>query len=188
MRVRRLAEGAVLPLARLGVTPNAVTVFGFLLNLITASVIGAGYVTTGAIMLFVAGAFDMLDGALARSTQQGSTFGAFLDSVLDRYSEAAILLGLVVVYTVRHDMLMVVMAYIVAFGSLMVSYTRARAEGLALDARVGVAPRPERIIILGLGLLFTRQTTLAALVILAILTNTTAIQRLIHVYRATVSR
>lgn len=184
-RFRRLAEGAALPLARLGITPNSITILGFLLTLVTAGVIATDHLTQGAILLFVAGIFDMLDGALARATQQGTTFGAFLDSVLDRYSEAAILLALVVVFSHRHDTAGVALSYLVAFGSLMVSYSRARAEGLGLNAKVGLAARPERIIILGLGLLFTPFTVLAALVILAALTNITALQRLVHVYRIT---
>jgi CDP-diacylglycerol--glycerol-3-phosphate 3-phosphatidyltransferase len=136
-------------------------------------------------MLLLAGSFDMLDGALARVTSQQSTFGAFLDSLLDRYSEAAILLALIYQFTIRHDTLPVVLVYIAAVGSLLISYARARAEGLGIETKVGIAPRPERVIILGLGLLISEDTTIAALVILAVLTHVTAIQRLYDVWRQT---
>jgi CDP-diacylglycerol--glycerol-3-phosphate 3-phosphatidyltransferase len=127
----------------------------------------------------------MLDGALARVTSQQSTFGAFLDSLLDRYSEAAILLALIFQFTIRHDTLSVVLVYIAAIGSILISYARARAEGLGIECKVGIAPRPERVIILGLGLLFKENTTIAALIILAFLTHVTAMQRLYHVWRQT---
>src|SRR5438270_3063865 len=96
---RGIAEGIVGPLARLGVTPNAVTIAGFLFNVITAGVIATGHLTTGSILLFLSAGFDMLDGALARVSSQQSRFGAFLDSVLDRYSEATVLGALVYVFT-----------------------------------------------------------------------------------------
>lgn len=182
---RGLAEGVVTPLARLGVTPNAVTVAGFVFNVVTAIVIATGHLTAGSILLFLSAGFDMLDGALARVSSQQSRFGAFLDSVLDRYSEATILGALVYVFTVRGNVPVVLLVYAVAIGSLLISYARARAEGLGLDAKVGIAPRPERIIILGLGLLINFATAVAALVILAILTHVTAIQRLYHVWRQT---
>lgn len=184
---RRVAEGIVTPLARLGVTPNAVTVAGFLFNVVTAAVLASGHLTSGSILLFLSALFDMLDGALARVSSLQSRFGAFLDSVLDRYSEAAILGALVYVFTVRHNTPVVMLVYAVAIGSLLISYARARAEGLGLDAKVGIAPRPERIIILGLGLLVNLKTTVAALVLLAILTHVTAVQRLYHVWKQTES-
>lgn len=182
---RSVAEGIVRPLARHGVTPNAVTVIGFIFNVVTAAVLATGHLSAGGGLLFLSGMFDMLDGALARVAKSQSDFGAFLDSLLDRYSEAAILLALVFVFTLRHDTLIVLLVYAVAVGSLLISYARARAEGLGLDAKVGIAPRPERVIILGLGLLINGTTTVAALIVLAILTHVTAMQRLYHVWRQT---
>ncbi len=182
---RGVAESVVRPLARGGVTPNTITVLGFLFNLVTAAVLATGNLTLGGVLLLLSGLFDMLDGALARIAQQQSTFGAFLDSLLDRYSEAAVLLALVFVYTVRHATGAVVLVYAAAIGSLLISYARARAEGLGLDCKVGIAPRPERVIILGIGLLFTGTPTIAALVVLAALTHVTAMQRLYHVWRQT---
>ena len=182
---RGTAEAAAAPLARRGITPNAVTIVGFVFNLITAGVLATGHLTVGGLLLLVSGLFDMLDGALARVSAQQSTFGAFLDSLLDRYSEAAILLGLIYVFTVRGNTGAVILTYAVAVGSLMISYARARAEGLSLEGRVGIAPRPERVLILGVGLLFTHQTAIVALGILAFLTHFTAMQRLYHVWRQT---
>jgi CDP-diacylglycerol--glycerol-3-phosphate 3-phosphatidyltransferase len=183
--VRRLVERAVSPLAAIGLTPNAATVLGFFLNVVTAGVIASGHLSSGGVLLFVSAVFDMLDGALARVTRTQSSFGAFLDSLLDRYSEAAILAALIYVFTLRGETGVVVLAYLVAVGSIMISYARARAEGLGLQAKVGIAPRPERVIILGVGLLINAQTTVAALIVLAVLTHVTAVQRLYHVWRQT---
>ena len=182
---RRTAEMIVMPLARRGVTPNAVTIAGFVFNVVTAGVIARGHLSTGGALLFLAGLFDMLDGALARVTSRQTDFGAFLDSLLDRYSEAAILLALIFQFTIRHEVATVLLVYVVAMGSILISYARARAEGLGLEAKVGIAPRPERVLILGLGLLFVERTTIAALVILAVLTHLTAMQRLYSVWNQT---
>lgn len=180
-----MAELVVRPLAQSGVTPNTVTVLGFVFNLVTAAVLATGHLTASGILLLLSGLFDMLDGALARITNLHTVFGAFLDSLLDRYSEAAVLLALLTVFTLRHDTPTVVLVYAVAVGSLLISYARARAEGLGLDCKVGIAPRPERIVILGLGLLFGGMAIIAALIVLAVLTHVTAMQRLYHVWRQT---
>ncbi|HEX6509504.1 MAG TPA: CDP-alcohol phosphatidyltransferase family protein [Chloroflexota bacterium] len=182
---RRLAEGIVAPLARVGIDPNVVTITGFLLNIVTAAVLATGHLSSGGALLLVSGLFDLLDGALARVEGSQSAFGAFLDSLLDRYSEATILLALIYVFTIRQRTADVLLVYAVAVGSLMISYARARAEGLGVEAKVGIAPRPERILILGAGLLFNPDTTVAALAILAFLTHVTALQRLYHVWRQT---
>lgn len=182
---RRVAEGVVAPLARLGVDPNVVTVVGFVLNIITAAVLATGHLSSGGALLLASGLFDMLDGALARVENSQSDFGAFLDSLLDRYSEATILLALIYVFTIRQETANVLLVYGVAVGSILISYARARAEGLGLEAKVGIAPRPERVLILGAGLLINADTTVIALVILAFLTHVTALQRLYHVWRQT---
>ena len=182
---RRVAESIVSPLARWGVDPNAVTVIGFLLNIVTAAVLATGHLSTGGALLLLSGLFDLLDGALARVANNQSDFGAFLDSLLDRYSEATILLALIYVFTIRRHTSDVLLVYLVAVGSILISYARARAESLGLEAKVGIAPRPERVLILGAGLLVNGDTTAIALVILAILTHVTAVQRLLHVWRQT---
>lgn len=186
---RGAVEILVRPLARRGVDPNTLTVVGFLLNVVTAVVIASGRLSIGGLLLLFSAAFDMLDGAVARISDRQSRFGAFLDSVLDRYSESVILLGLLYIETRLHHVGTVILIYAVAVGSLMISYARARAEGLGLDARVGIAPRPERVLILGAALAvpgpITGKTVVVALWVLALLTHFTAVQRLIHVWRQT---
>ncbi len=181
---RRSAEALVAPLARRGIDPNAVTVAGFLLNLATAAVLALDHLTIGGILLLLSGGFDMLDGALARISKSETSFGAFLDSLLDRYSEAAILVALLYVFIERSNTPAAILVFVAAIGSMLTSYARARAEGLGVESSVGIAPRPERIIILGVGLLINGTTTIAALVVLAVLTHFTVVQRLYHVWRA----
>jgi CDP-diacylglycerol--glycerol-3-phosphate 3-phosphatidyltransferase len=182
---RGIAEGIVVPLARRGVTPNTVTVVGFLFNVVTAIVLATGHLSAGGALLFLSGLFDMLDGALARVARRQSDFGAYLDSLLDRFSEAGIFLALIYVFTVRGNTAAVLLAASVAVGSILISYARARAEGLGVSASVGIAPRPERVLILGLGLLFNQTTTIIALVVLAVLAYVTTMQRLYHVWQVT---
>lgn len=185
--VKWWAERAVEPLVRVlaawGVTANTVTIGAFILNLGVAAVIVLGYEIWAGALVMVVASLDMLDGALARLTKTATPFGAFFDSNLDRYSEAVVFLGLLVLYADRGNILVVVLIYIATIGSLMVSYARARAEGLGLDCEVGLLARPERVIILGLGLLLG--LTLPALAVLAVLTNVTAAQRMWHVWRRT---
>ena len=185
-RARRAIQPLVSVLARLGLTPNMLTITGVVLNAGVGAVIAAGYVQVGGFLLILTSAFDLLDGALAKATGKGSKFGAFLDSTLDRYSEAFVLLGLLWLSVQRNLTADVFLVYIVIVGSLMVSYTRARAEGLGLECRVGLFGRPERIAVLCLGLMLNLLTI--ALIILAALTHFTAVQRMVHVRRATRGR
>lgn len=178
-QARRLAEGIARLLQKTGVSPTQLTLIGFLLNLGVGAVLALGHLPLGGALLLVVGAFDMLDGALARVANRATTFGAFLDSTLDRYSEAALLLGLLVEASRRGDPIVPPFAFVVIVGSLMVSYTRARSEGLGLKNEVGIAPRPERLVILGVGLIVGLE--IPALALLAFLTNVTAIQRILHV-------
>src|SRR5919108_1421669 len=187
-QTRRTAERLVAPLARTGISPNGLTVLGLLLNAVAGLVLASGAFVPGGLLVLFAGAFDMLDGALARVTNRKTTFGAFFDSTLDRFSEAVVFGGLLVAF-MRDPVLDwwdwtgVVLCYVVAFGSLMISYTRARAEGLHLDCEVGWLQRPERIVALGVGLLLPRQLLLAVLAALAIFTLVTVWQRIAHVRR-----
>src|SRR5439155_526498 len=141
-------------LGRLGFSPNGLTVVG---SLLTASVglLGAqGWFLAAGICLWLFSATDTLDGALARATNQVSVFGAFLDSVCDRYAEAAVFFGLVWWYQATGNAVGIALAYLAVVGSLMVSYARARAEGVGLQAaEVGWLHRSERIIVLGIGLM-----------------------------------
>src|SRR5579883_2424904 len=166
-QARHLVTLIIKPLARSGVTPNMLTGIGLLLSVVTALVIAQGYIFLGGLLVLFAGIFDMFDGAMARVSDAATTFGAFLDSTLDRYSESIILFGLLF-YTLQRPMLhdtlwplvpeqqwMIALIFIAAVGSLMVSYAKARAEGLGLECKTGLLARPERVVILALGLLFS---------------------------------
>ena len=176
-RTRGLLESIVRPLARAGVSPNVLTVVGFLAMVGVAWVLALGHQRLAGLLIIFVGLFDALDGALARMTGEASAFGAFLDSTLDRFAEIALYLGLLYLY--RGDTLATVLVYLTITGSLMVSYTRARAEGLGLDCKVGLFTRLERLAVLIVGLILER--TLWALVVLAIFSNLTALQRMWHV-------
>lgn len=184
---RKWTVGILEPIAsligRTGVSPNVVTLTGTLLNLGVAWVLAQGYLRIGGILVLLVSLFDALDGALARLTAKRSRFGAFLDSTMDRFSEAILYLGLLLFYTrygARQEILLI---YATIVGSLMVSYARARAEGLGLDCKVGLLTRLERVIILTIALILDQMSV--ALWVLAILTNFTALQRMYHVWKAT---
>src|SRR5215470_1261072 len=194
-RVRQIITMIVRPLAGLGITPNTLTVIGLLLSILTAVIIAQGWFLAGGLLVLFAGIFDMFDGALARARNASSTFGAFLDSTLDRYSESIILFGLfwyVLQARTLHENLwpflheqswMLSSIYIAVVGSLMVSYAKARAEGLGLECKTGLLARPERVVILAIGLI--TGTAIWALALLAVLSNVTAIERLVYVWRIT---
>lgn len=183
------------PLARSGVTPNMLTSIGLLLSVVTALVIAQGNWFVGGLLVLFAGVFDMFDGAMARVRNAATTFGAFLDSTLDRYSESMILFGLLY-YTLQHPGLqdafwpipnaqswMIAFIFIAAVGSIMVSYTKARAEGLRIECKTGLLARPERVIILAFGLL--THTGIWAMALLAVFSHVTAVERMISVWRET---
>jgi CDP-diacylglycerol--glycerol-3-phosphate 3-phosphatidyltransferase len=185
---RVLAEAPARFLGRLGFSPNALTIVGSVLTASVGLMVAQGWFLAAGICLWLFSLTDTLDGALARATDRVSIFGAFLDSVCDRYAEAAVFFGLVWWYQSTANPLGVVLAYLALVGSLMVSYARARAEGVGLQAaEVGWFQRPERIIVLGVGLLvapFAPAVLLVVLAALAILTTITVLQRVIHVARA----
>ena len=178
-RTNALLAYVVRPLARAGISPNILTVVGFLAMVGVAWILSQGYEMLAGLLIIVVGLFDALDGALARSTGRSTTFGAFFDSTLDRFAEIALYLGLLYLY--RGETLATTLIYLTVTGSLMVSYARARAEGLGVECKVGLFTRLERLGVLALGLLLNR--TLWALVILAVLSNLTALQRMWHVWR-----
>lgn len=180
---RHIAEYPARVLAGMGVTPNAITVIGLLLNLLVALVIASGSLVAGGVLVLFANLFDMLDGAVARVSGKGSKFGAFFDSTLDRYAEAVVYLGVGAWLYSQGDGTTLLAAYLGIIGSLMVSYTRARAEGLGVIGEVGLLPRPERILLLSIGLLFHGQLLTPVLWLLALLANLTALQRMLHVQR-----
>jgi CDP-diacylglycerol--glycerol-3-phosphate 3-phosphatidyltransferase len=192
-RARRIAESIVRPLAALGLTPNMATLLGLVLNVVTALLIARGSLVLGGAMLVFAGVFDMFDGALARVRDQKTTFGAFFDSTLDRFSEGIVLLGIIVYALtqrgVANPIWIVCLAYIAGLGSLMVSYTRARAEGLGLEAKNGLMARPERVALLAAGLILGSLLQppgtglLWTLALLAVSSVFTSVQRIVAVYR-----
>ena len=169
-------------LARLGLTANALTVIGLLLNVGVAAVIATGHPRWGGALLLIASAFDMLDGAVARATGSITRFGGFLDSTLDRYAEVVVLGGVLLYLLDTGDAkLGAVLVFVATAGALMISYARARAEGAGFTASVGLAARPERVVLLALCLLIGRP--LWALWVLAVVTHLTAVTRILHVRR-----
>lgn len=191
---RRLVERLMQPLVRSGITPNIITIVGLLFSALTAVVLATGNFVAGGLLVLFSGAFDMLDGGLARARGGGSEFGAFFDSTLDRLSEGIIYLGLLYWFTAAQRPKSAVLIYLVILGSLLTSYSRARAEGLGLECKVGLLARPERVILLGLAL-FVDGTGIGSLpqdrvlvVVLAgmaVLTFFTLAQRLWHIWRLT---
>ncbi len=169
-------------LAGWGLTPNILTVTGVILNALVALVLGVGWLELGGAFLLVASAFDMLDGAVARATQKITPFGGFLDSTLDRYSEAVVYLGLLVYFFDTDDAeLGSILVFTAATGALLISYARARAEAAGYQASVGLAARTERVVLLALCLVIGQP--LWALWVLAVATHLTAITRIVHVWR-----
>ena len=169
-------------LARLGVTPNALTFAGFAINVVAGVLIGLGQLLLGGIvMVVIAMPLDALDGSLARATGKQTKFGGFFDSVLDRFAEAALLVGLAAYFMQQGDDLSALIAFVAMVGSFMVSYTRARAEGLGLECKVGLFSRLGRVILMAAGLILGLPVIMVWL--LAVLSMATAIQRIVHVYR-----
>src|SRR5574341_1643742 len=169
--------------ARLGISPNALTIVGLILAVVPAVLVLWGQYAWAGVAYLVCVPFDALDGAVARQTGKASKFGAFLDSTLDRYAEAILLTAIGYHLAQQSDLTGVALSFITLFGSLMVSYTRARSEGLAIDNKVGLMTRVERTIITILGLL-TGQL-LIMLWILAVFTHITVIQRIVYTYLQT---
>ena len=183
-RVRSLTLGIGEILARAGLTPNMITTIGVLLSAVVAFVIAGGNLVVGGVLFLIASAFDMLDGAVARAAGTVTKFGGFLDSTLDRYSETIVLFG-VLYYLLQTPDAMVgaLLVFAATTGSLLISYARARAEAAGFHASVGLLARPERVIILAIGLLFG--LLLPALWILAVGTHLTVFMRIFHVWRIT---
>jgi CDP-diacylglycerol--glycerol-3-phosphate 3-phosphatidyltransferase len=169
--------------AKTGISPNTVTAVGLLIAIVTAWVLSTGRFFLGGFLVLVSGAFDMLDGAVARISGGSTRFGAILDSTFDRISEAALFLGLLAYYADQGSFQEVVLVGAALLGSMLTSYVRARAEGLGLKCEVGVFTRPERVILLAIGLIFDQM--LVILWIIAVLSNLIAWQRLIYVWQQT---
>jgi len=174
---------------RLRVTPNMVTVIGLLLTLLAASLIASEALLIGAAILTVGSLLDAVDGALARARGGGTAFGGFLDSTLDRAGEAILYMGVAGYYlrTAQDPTLPVLAAFVALSGSFLVSYSRARAEGVGFHASVGVAPRTERLVLIIAGIALAGlgfgAALIGAITIIAGLTVATLVQRIWHVWR-----
>lgn len=184
--VRRNAQRLALLLGRLPITPNQVTVAGTLFTFSAAVLTGLGQLRLAGVVLAVSGTFDILDGALARATKRSYPYGAFLDSTFDRYSEGAIYIGVAAYFLdhADHFMRWEVLACLLALaGSFLVSYVRARAQSLGFRCDSGVFARPERVVVTVAGLVIGVWWVLFAVVaLLAVLTNVTALQRILEVW------
>jgi CDP-diacylglycerol--glycerol-3-phosphate 3-phosphatidyltransferase len=163
-------------LSRVGVRPNTVTMVGLIGTVGSAALIATGHLTWAGLVLLLMGPVDALDGALARLRNEASDWGAFVDSVTDRYSELFIFGGFILYYMLNPDPIGIILAYLSAAGSILTSYIKARADAQKLDANVGVLTRVERYIVLIPGLIFNLPMITLALV--AILANFTALQRI----------
>lgn len=176
-------------LGKIGFTPNTLTLVGFLAMCGIGVVLACGNFGLGGLLIIAAGIFDALDGSLARLTNRVSKFGAFLDSMTDRFAEGAIYFGILYALMQRGMNWAAYLIYFTLLGSLMVSYARARAEGIGMEMKEGLMTRFERIALLIIGLILTAffgdTPILIVLGLLAVFTNFTAIQRMWLVYRAT---
>lgn len=180
-QTRGVVDTLSLGMHKLGLTPNALTLIGTALMVGIGLVLASGQFLSGGLLMVAAAAFDALDGGVARLTNRVTKFGAFLDSTTDRYAEAAIYAGLLWHYMGTGAQVEGMLVYGAIIGSVMVSYSRARAEGIGVECKVGLFTRFERIAVLGLGLVSGQM--LIALIVLTILSNFTAVQRIWHVYR-----
>lgn len=184
-RSRAMLSGIIDPIVgmldRMGVTPNQITILGLLASIGAGALLWADHLVWGGILILAGSAIDLLDGALARRTNRATKLGAFLDSNLDRVSEAAIFFGLLAHFlgTGEHEEAMLTVAVLI--WTSMVSYVKARAEGLDYPCTSGIVTRPERIILIGIGLISGFIT--AFLYITAILSFVTACQRFLEVWR-----
>jgi CDP-diacylglycerol--glycerol-3-phosphate 3-phosphatidyltransferase len=181
-------------MVRRRVHPNVLSTIGFLVTMSSAFAFGYNHIRTAGVLILLGGAFDLFDGRVARATGLASKFGAFYDSTLDRISEIAVYIGLLSLYNTYHPQLGdvgTIYAIMLAMGgSLMISYTRARAEGLGIDCKVGLMQRGERVVMIGLAaLIFGGESSGLALrvviIMVAILTILTAFHRIIWIYQHT---
>jgi len=163
--------------------PNVLTFLGLVINSVAAALFAGGKFFTGGLVVIAAGLFDMVDGRVARETKRVTPFGGFFDSVIDRYSDLALYVGLLVYYASINRFFYIVLTAIVMTGSVMVSYTRARAENSIPKCKVGFLERPERLVLIIIGALFDRMAPV--LWVIAILSNVTVMHRMIFTWQET---
>ncbi|MEE2822483.1 MAG: CDP-alcohol phosphatidyltransferase family protein [Acidobacteriota bacterium] len=172
-----LLRGIVKALVFLRITPNHLTFLGFLMSIVTAYTFSQGHFSAAGIILIIAGLFDMVDGIVARMTNNETRFGAFFDSIMDRYSDLIMYLGLIIWYGREDRMTYVVLVGIVMMGSVLTSYARARAESLIPKCKVGFLERPERIVLLIIGSFYSMDPVIW---VIAVLSNWTVIHRILY--------
>jgi CDP-diacylglycerol--glycerol-3-phosphate 3-phosphatidyltransferase len=165
----------------LGINPNLLTFIGFLITILAAVYFARGKFPEAGLVIISAGIFDMLDGRVARITNSVTKFGAFFDSVLDRYSDIVIFLGLMIYYSKAQRLSYMILSGVVMMGAVMTSYTRARAESLIPLCKVGFLERPERLVLLIIGALSNRMAPV--LWVMAIFSNLTVIHRITYTWR-----
>ena len=180
---RWLLDKIVDAIAATGVNPNVLTAFGMVVNLWAAVLFATGMFRSAAAVIFLAGFLDMLDGQVARREKRVTAFGAFFDSTLDRYSDMALYMGLLVYYAVNARASYVILAAVATAGSVMVSYARARAESLIPTCKVGFMERPERLVLLILGGTFDRMAP--ALWVISLVSTITVIHRIVYTWQET---
>ncbi len=178
---KSILDWIVAGVCALKINPNALTFFGFLITIWAAIFLARGKFLEGGLVIILAGIFDMLDGRVARITNSVTRFGAFFDSVLDRYSDIAIFLGLMIHYSKGQRLGYMVLSGIAMMGAIMTSYTRARAESLIPLCKVGFMERPERLVLLIIGSLSNRMAPV--LWVLAFFSNLTVIHRMTYTWR-----
>ncbi len=165
-------------LTRWGIHPNSLTVAGFVITSTAAAALIKGNLRTGGLLILLGGLCDGIDGNLARSSGKASRFGALFDSAMDRYSEFVMFLGIAAYFVPIKDYFSLAATFFALCGSIMVSYTRARAESLGFESKAGMLQRAERIVFLGFGALIHPVVFKLSLWLVAILANLTALQRL----------
>jgi len=180
---RRITDPIIKGLSQSGISPDTLTLAGLALNIGAACFIATGHFLRGGLLVPVAGLCDLLDGALARFIKHTSKFGALFDSLADRVSEAALFFGLLVWYTLGGNAMGVMLAFAALIGSFLVSYVRARAEGLGLECKVGLFTRPERVIVLTIGLVVNQVTI--ALWVVVVFAYITVVQRVVYLRQQT---
>lgn len=164
-----------------GIHPNVLTLIGLVVNGVAAWILARGEFLYGGLIILSAAVFDLTDGAVARSANKVTRFGAFLDSVMDRYSDLVLLTGLLVHYARIERFSYIVLTAVVMTGTVLVSYSRARAENLIPKCKVGFMERPERIVLLIIGALFDRMAPV--LWVMAVLSNLTVVHRIVHTWK-----
>jgi CDP-diacylglycerol--glycerol-3-phosphate 3-phosphatidyltransferase len=179
-RFFKLLTPLVKVLSKWGVHPNSLTLAGLVITAMAAATLFKGHLRTGGLLILLGGLCDSLDGNLARATGKTTRSGALLDSVIDRYSEFVMFLGVAVYFITKKNYLLLGVTFFALCGSIMVSYTRARAESLGFESKAGMMQRAERIVFLGFGALVHPVLFKLSVWLIAVLANVTALQRLRH--------